>query len=165
MIRRPPISTRTDTPFPYPPLFRSLQAQQAPGNTSDGTGGEASAGEPLAGEVERGRYVFQAAGCLGCHTDEKGGSAPLAGGRALTTPFGTFYTPNITPDPETGIGAWSEADLAEALRHGTAPDGDAYYPAFPYPSYTGMTDADIGDLYVYLMAQPDRKSNRLNSCH
>src|SRR3546814_2718986 len=49
-------------------------------------------------------------------------------------PFGTFYTPNITPDPETGIGAWSEADLAEALRHGTAPDGDAYYPAFPYPS-------------------------------
>src|SRR3546814_1960200 len=82
-----------------------LQAQQAPGNTSDGTGGEASAGEPLAGEVERGRYVFQAAGCLGCHTDEKGGGAPLAGGRALTTPFGTFYTPNITPDPETGIGA------------------------------------------------------------
>src|SRR3546814_3326418 len=64
-------------------------------------------------------------------------------------PFGTFYTPNITPDPETGIGAWSEADLAEALRHGTAPDGDAYYPDFPYPSYTGMTDADIGDLYVY----------------
>src|SRR3546814_15163091 len=109
MIRRPPISTRTDTPFPYPPLFRSLQAQQAPGNTSDGTGGEASAGEPLAGEVERGRYVFQAAGCLGCHTDEKGGGAPLAGGRALTTPFGTFYTPNITPDPDSGIGARSEA--------------------------------------------------------
>src|SRR3546814_15741094 len=68
---------------------------------------------------------------------------------------------DLTPDPETGIGAWSEADLAEALRHGTAPDGDAYYPAFPYPSYTGMTDADIGDLYVYPMAQPPvRSENR-----
>src|SRR3546814_8710408 len=72
---------------------------------------------------------------------------------------------DITPDPETGIGAWSEADLAEALRHGTAPDGDAYYPAFPYPSYTGMTDADIGDLYVYLMAQPPVRSENRSEEH
>src|SRR3546814_12310510 len=130
------------------------QAQQAPGNTSDGTGGEASAGEPLAGEVERGRYVFQAAGCLGCHTDEKGGGAPLAGGRALTTPFGTFYTPNITPDPETGIGPWIEADLAAALRHATAPAGDASHPALPYPSYTGLPDPQSRHLHVPLLAPP-----------
>jgi mono/diheme cytochrome c family protein len=114
--------------------------------------------------AERGRYVFQAAGCLGCHTDAKGGGEPLAGGRALATPFGTFYTPNITPDPETGIGAWSEADLVEALRHGTSPGGAPYYPAFPYPSYTGMTDADIGDLYAYLMTQPPvQRENRAHA--
>jgi mono/diheme cytochrome c family protein len=118
----------------------------------DGTASEA---EPLEDPaVERGRYVFQAAGCLGCHTDSKGGGEPLAGGRALVTPFGTFYSPNITPDPATGIGAWRPADLARALRHGTSPDGDPYYPAFPYPSYAGMTDQDIADLYAFLMAQP-----------
>jgi mono/diheme cytochrome c family protein len=104
--------------------------------------------------VERGRYVFQVAGCLGCHTDKKGGGQPLAGGRALVTPFGTFHTPNITPDPETGIGAWRQEDFVNALRHGTSPDGDPYYPAFPYPSYAGMTDDDITDLYAFLMAQP-----------
>jgi len=118
----------------------------------DGTTAEAAPLEDPA--VERGRYVFQAAGCLGCHTDTKGGGQPLAGGRALVTPFGTFITPNITPDPVTGIGAWRPADLARALRHGTSPDGDPYYPAFPYPSYAGMTDQDIADLYAFLMAQP-----------
>ncbi|MGF1631470.1 MAG: c-type cytochrome [Kiloniellaceae bacterium] len=104
--------------------------------------------------VERGRYVFQAAGCLGCHSDTKGGGEPLAGGRPLVTPFGTFYTPNITPDPQTGIGAWREQDFVAALRHGTSPAGDPYYPAFPYPSYSGMSDADLRDLFAYLMAQP-----------
>ncbi|HMA13460.1 MAG: c-type cytochrome [Bacteroidota bacterium] len=111
--------------------------------------------------VTRGAYIFSAAGCLGCHTDAKGGGEPLAGGRALATPFGTFHTPNITPDPDTGIGAWREDDLRNALRHGTSPDGDPYYPAFPYTSYAGMTDADIADLYAYLMAQPPvRRENR-----
>ena len=104
--------------------------------------------------VERGSYIFQAAGCLGCHSDKKGGGQALAGGRALVTPFGTFYTPNITPDPRTGIGAWREQDFIAALRHGTSPEGVAYYPAFPYPSYSGMTDADLRDLFAYLMAQP-----------
>jgi len=104
--------------------------------------------------VQRGRYVFQAAGCLGCHTDEKNAGAALAGGRALATPFGTFYTPNITPDPASGIGAWREEDFIAALRDGTSPAGDPYYPAFPYPSYSGMTDQDMRDLFAYLMAQP-----------
>lgn len=119
------------------------------------TGQAATAQEDLADPtVERGAYVFRAAGCLACHTDSKGGGAPLAGGRALKTPFGTFYSPNITPDPETGIGAWSAADFIRALRHGTSPDGDPYYPAFPYTSYTGMTEQDMRALYAYLMAQP-----------
>lgn len=104
--------------------------------------------------VARGAYVFRAAGCLACHTDAKGGGAPLAGGLALATPFGTFYSPNITPDPKTGIGAWSEDDFFTALRHGTSPRGDPYYPAFPYTSYTGMTEQDMGDLWAYLLAQP-----------
>jgi mono/diheme cytochrome c family protein len=113
--------------------------------------GDATATDPA---VERGRYVFQAAGCLGCHTDAKNDGEALAGGRALATPFGTFYTPNITPDPATGIGAWREQDFLAALREGTSPEGDPYYPAFPYPSYSGMTDEDLRDLFVYLLAQP-----------
>jgi mono/diheme cytochrome c family protein len=104
--------------------------------------------------VTRGQYVFNAADCVGCHTDVKNHGKRLAGGRALTTPFGTFYTPNITPDAKDGIGKWSFADFRQALRHGTAPDGSFYYPVFPYPSFTGMSDRDIADLYAYLMAQP-----------
>ena len=102
----------------------------------------------------RGAYVFHAAGCQACHTDSKNKGPRLAGGRALSTPFGTFYTPNITPDAETGIGGWSVEDLARALHEGRGPDGRHYYPAFPYTSYTGMTDRDVADLWAYLMAQP-----------
>ena len=104
--------------------------------------------------VARGAYIFRAAGCLACHTDTKNKGAPLAGGRALATPFGTFYTPNITPDPVHGIGAWSDADFLRALGEGVAPDGRHYYPAFPYTSYTGMTERDALDLKAYLFAQP-----------
>jgi mono/diheme cytochrome c family protein len=112
-------------------------------------------GGPGAGEaVARGAYVFHAAGCTACHTDKKNKGQSLAGGRALVTPFGTFYTPNITPDRDTGIGNWSVADLARALHEGRSPAGENYYPAFPYTSYTGMIDQDVGDLWAYLMAQP-----------
>jgi mono/diheme cytochrome c family protein len=111
--------------------------------------------------VKRGEYVFNAGGCVGCHTNVKGGGKRLAGGRALDTPFGVFVTPNITPDKETGIGSWSEADLHRALRDGRAPDGSYYFPVFPFTSFTGMTDGDIADLYAYLMAQePVRAPNR-----
>lgn len=102
------------------------------------------------GAVARGEYVFRAAGCLACHTDEDGGGAPLAGGRALESPFGTFYSPNITPDREHGIGAWSEADFERALRRGVAPDGSPYYPSFPYPAYTRMRSEDVRALWAYL---------------
>jgi len=111
-----------------------------------------AAGEMPLGAVARGAYVFAAAGCKECHT-AKGGK-PLAGGRALKTPFGTYYTPNITPDPATGIGKWTAADLKRALRYGIAPDGTHFFPVFPYPSFTFMTDADVDDLYAYLMSVP-----------
>jgi mono/diheme cytochrome c family protein len=104
--------------------------------------------------VERGAYLFAAAGCAGCHTDVKNDGPLLAGGRAIETPFGTFYGPNITPDPEYGIGGWSDADFIRALRHGVAPDGSHYYPAFPYTSFTGITDADLLDLKAYIFSLP-----------
>jgi len=104
--------------------------------------------------VERGAYVFNAAGGCSCHTDVENQGAHLAGGRALATPFGTFYAPNITPDPASGIGGWSDADFIRAMRQGEAPDGSPYYPAFPYPAFTGMTDADLLDLKAFLFAQP-----------
>jgi mono/diheme cytochrome c family protein len=78
----------------------------------------------------------------------------MAGGRALTTPFGTFYAPNITPDRATGIGSWSVADVVRALREGRRPDGQPYYPAFPYPAYTGLTEADARAIATWLLAQP-----------
>jgi mono/diheme cytochrome c family protein len=107
--------------------------------------------------LERGRYVFFAAGCVSCH----GAGHTLAGGRALDTPFGTFYPPNITPDREHGIGAWSAEEFLRALREGIDPHGGHYYPAFPYPSYTGMTAEDMRALYAYLMTQPaDSRPNR-----
>jgi mono/diheme cytochrome c family protein len=109
--------------------------------------GVARADEDL---LERGRYVFFAAGCVSCH----GAEQTLAGGRALVTSFGTFYPPNITPDREHGIGAWSAGEFMRALREGVDPRGRDYYPAFPYPSYTGMTPEDMQALYAYLMTQP-----------
>jgi mono/diheme cytochrome c family protein len=102
------------------------------------------------GDPRRGEYLAKAGGCVGCHTEDKPGAAPFAGGRALKTPFGTFYGPNITPHPQAGIGRWSEADFVRAMRQGVRPDGAHYYPAFPYPSYTKITDADLRDLWAYL---------------
>jgi len=111
--------------------------------------------------MQQGEYLFRAAGCANCHTDEKNKGAPLAGWRALETPFGTFYSPNITPDPETGIGRWSEVDFVRALREGISPEGGHYYPAFPYASYTQLTDADLRAIRIYLSNQkPVRQANK-----
>jgi mono/diheme cytochrome c family protein len=109
--------------------------------------------------VEHGRYVFFAAGCISCHTADEA----LAGGRAIESPYGTFYPPNITPSREHGIGGWEKTDLERALRQGMSPQGEHYYPAFPYPSYTGMTREDIQALYAYLMNQ--QTSARQNRPH
>jgi len=106
------------------------------------------------GDVKRGHYLSKAAGCLGCHTEDKKDAVAYAGGRALKTPFGTFFGPNITPHPKAGIGNWKEADFVRAVRLGLRPDGAHYFPSFPYPSFTQMTDADLRDLWAYLRTLP-----------
>lgn len=116
---------------------------------------------PAQGDVAKGQYLARAAGCVGCHTAP--GAAPFAGGRLLETPFGKFYGPNITPHREMGLGKWSEADFRRAVRLGERPDGAHYYPAFPYPSFTGMTDGDVRDLWTYLRSLPP--ANRPNRAH
>ncbi len=103
-----------------------------------------------AGDPEQGEYVLAMGGCVACHTDAKNGGALLAGGRALDTPFGTFYSSNITPDPEAGIGGWTTGEFVRAMREGLSPEGQHYYPAFPYPSYAKMTEQDLVDLKAYL---------------
>jgi len=109
----------------------------------------------------RGAYLAAAAGCADCHTDRPHGGRLYAGGRALTTPFGTFYAPNITPDLETGIGQWSDAQFLNALREGVRPDGSNYFPVFPYPSFTKITDDDARAIKAYLFTQPAvKQSNR-----
>jgi mono/diheme cytochrome c family protein len=114
-----------------------------------------------AAAIERGGYIFDAADCVGCHTDAKNNGKRLAGGRALATPFGIFYSPNITPDKETGLGNWSYEDFHRALREGISEHGRYYFPVFPFPAFTGMTDQDIADLWAYLQAQePVRQPNK-----
>jgi len=115
------------------------------------------------GDVKHGQYLAKAGGCVGCHTENKAGAIPFSGGRALDTPFGTFFGPNITPDKQTGIGNWTEADFKRAIRQGERPDGAHYFPAFPYPSFTGMSDKDIQDLWSFLQTVPP--TNRANREH
>ena len=120
--------------------------------------------KPVAADVSRGAYLVKASGCLGCHTADKKDATAFAGGRALKTPFGTFYGPNITPDPQAGIGRWSEADFKRAMRHGERPDGSNFFPAFPYPSFTKISDSDLRDLWAYLRtvapsSQPSQQHN------
>ncbi len=106
------------------------------------------------GDAKRGQYLAKVGGCVGCHTQEKDDAVPYAGGRALKTPFGTFYGPNITPHLQAGIGRWTEADFIRAMRHGERPDGANYFPAFPYPSFTRIADSDLRDLWAFLRTLP-----------
>lgn len=108
-----------------------------------------SAADPA--QITHGAWLAKAGGCKGCHTTP-GGDA-YAGGRALETPFGTFYSPNLTPD-ETGLKAWTEQDFVRAVRHGIRADGQALYPTFPYASYAKMTDGDALALYAYFQSLP-----------
>lgn len=115
------------------------------------------------GDAKRGEYLAKAGGCVGCHTEAAQGSVAFAGGRALKTPFGTFFGPNITPDQNAGIGRWSEEDFVKAMRRGLRPDGANYFPAFPYPSFTKIADADLKDLWAYLRSLPPNA--RANTPH
>ncbi len=125
-------------------------------------GATAGTGADPAG-LEQGAYVYHAAGCQACHTDSKNQGPLLGGGPPLKTPFGTFYGPNITADPEHGIGRWSDADFLRALREGRAPDGGHYFPVFPYTSFTGMSDEDALALKAYIFSLPT--SDRPNRPH
>ncbi|MCZ4273807.1 c-type cytochrome [Maritalea porphyrae] len=106
----------------------------------------------LAGDVTRGQYVIRLGGCVACHTDLAAGGAYLAGGLPLKTQFGDFVPPNITSDKQAGIGAWTLAEFSGAMSKGLGPGGKHLYPSFPFDSYTKMSDQDIVDLYVALMA-------------
>jgi mono/diheme cytochrome c family protein len=100
-------------------------------------------------QIERGRYLAIAADCTACHTDPAGG-APFAGGRDIQTPFGKLRSPNITPDPTYGIGAWTDEDFDAALRRGRRPDGSRLYPAMPYPFYARMSREDALAIRAFL---------------
>ena len=111
--------------------------------------------------LEKGRYLLHAGGCISCHTGDEDDAAPLAGGHAIESPFGVFYSPNITPDTETGIGGWSDDDFVNAFWEGENPDGDHYFPSFPYTAYTGMSREDLLALKAYLFSlEPVRQENK-----
>jgi mono/diheme cytochrome c family protein len=115
-----------------------------------------------ASPVERGQYLARAADCEACHTAE--GGVPFAGGRAFVLPFGTLYSTNITPDKETGIGNYSDANFLDAVHKGIAPGNEKLYPAMPFASYTYMTDADVGAIKSYLFSlQPVHAPDRENT--
>jgi mono/diheme cytochrome c family protein len=104
-------------------------------------------------QIERGRYLVTAADCAACHTRPNGGS-PFAGGRPIETPFGNVIAANITPDKQSGIGAWTDDDFDKAVRQGIRHDGSRLYPAMPYTSYTKMTRADVSAIHAYLSTIP-----------
>ena len=111
---------------------------------------------PIDPLVEQGKYLATVGDCAACHTKPDG--AALAGGVGLKTPFGMIYTPNITPDKETGIGSWTKADFERAMHRGKDDHKANLYPAFPYPYYTLVTTPDVDAVYAYLMAQPAVKN-------
>lgn len=125
-----------------------------------------SADEVLAStktQLSRGKYIFQLAGCNSCHTDKTRKHEPLAGGSAIKTPFGIFFGSNISPDKTYGIGGWSDEDFIRAMREGISPDGNHYFPVFPYTSYTKMSEKDLMDLKAYIFSFPSQ--SRRNKLH
>ncbi|WP_374673017.1 c-type cytochrome [Ideonella sp.] len=113
---------------------------------------EAPRAPASADQVAQGAYLARVGNCIGCHTAP--GGALLAGGRGVTTPFGTVFAPNLTPDPVTGLGAWTADEFWRALHHGRSRDGRLLYPAFPYPQFTQVTREDADALLAYLRSVP-----------
>jgi mono/diheme cytochrome c family protein len=101
--------------------------------------------------IENGRTMFFAGGCASCHAaPHQDDEMRLGGGRELSSPFGTFRVPNISPHPRDGIGGWTEANFVNAMLKGVSPKAEHYYPAFPYTSYQRMSLADVRDLFAFL---------------
>lgn len=116
--------------------------------------GEVTALGDIQGDAQRGAYLARMGGCIACHTDSRNGGKPLAGGVELSTDFGTFHSPNLTTDTEYGIGRWTVAEFARAVRQGISPDGRPYYPAFPYEFYSSLSDQDVADLWEAFQTVP-----------
>lgn len=114
-----------------------------------------------ADKISKGEYLVKAGNCMGCHTAK--GEAAFAGGRLLQTDFGSFKTPNITPDEKTGIGSWTAEDFWQALHNGRSKDGSLLYPSFPYTNYTQVSRDDADAMYAYLMSLP--KVEKPNQAH
>jgi len=135
-----------------------ILAGSALANTTD------AKAEPDKSLVEHGRYIALAGDCMPCHTATP--ENKFAGGLAINTPFGTIYSPNITPDPETGIGKWTFDDFKNAVHDGIRADGAYLYPAMPYPHFTKIEEADLKALWAYLRSLPPinkaRKENGLS---
>lgn len=163
------LSQRISTIVALISLFNLGQVYAEPAIGSSEQNGEAVAHEqvidgfypayppttPIAGQeelVKRGEYLAKMGDCIACHTDGKSGTPAYAGGLAIDTPFGTFYSPNITPDKETGIGKWTEQDFIRALREGRDPQGSNYFPVFPYIYFSKISDEDAHALYTYFMS-------------
>ena len=109
------------------------------------------------GDAERGERIFWAAGCASCHVEpgvEDSERPVLAGGKRFDTPFGEFVAPNISSDPEHGVGAWTDAELVSAIVQGVSPEGEHYFPAFPYTSYGLAEVSDIADLVAFMRTLP-----------
>lgn len=106
-------------------------------------------------QIRRGEYLTKAGDCIACHTNStKAGSPAFAGGLPMETPFGTIFSPNITPHPTTGIGTWTDAQFIKAMREGISPQGKRYYPAFPYLYFNKVTDEDLKAIKAYLSSIP-----------
>jgi len=113
--------------------------------------------------VKRGEYLAKAGDCIACHTNTPTKGTAFAGGLPMHTPFGTIYSPNITPDRETGIGNWTEEQFIRAMREGISPDGHYYYPAFPYFYFNKITTEDLKAIKAYLdTLEPVKQQNRPN---
>lgn len=112
-------------------------------------------------DISKGARLAALGNCIACHTVS--GRQAFAGGLPLPTPFGTIYSTNVTPDPETGIGSWSEEAFRRAMREGVDREGNHLYPAFPYDHYTLVTDADIHAIYAYLMTRTPVKQEAMQN--
>jgi mono/diheme cytochrome c family protein len=110
---------------------------------------------PHTPDLANGKTVFNAGGCASCHaTPKQDDKTKLGGGLGIASPFGTFYVPNISPNPEDGIGKWTEAQFITALVKGTSPSGAHYFPAFPYTTYQRAKFSDLRDVFAYLKTLP-----------
>ena len=115
------------------------------------------------GNAAEGADVFHMAGCGGCHRAVGGDPVVLSGGQRFASPFGTFVAPNVSMDPDRGIGSWDITDFDRAVRVGVSPQGHHYYPAFPYASYAHMTDRDLANLWTFWQTLPS--SNEASQVH